>query len=68
MSITGLIVLCFIYWPSHLSSKMDCQLPEGTAQISFVFIFLVYSLTHLFALGKYLLSNFPDEGDGRYWK
>lgn len=65
VSMTGLTALYFIYLSSHLSSKMDCQLLEGTDQILFVFIFLVYSLVQSLALVKYLLNDYPHEGNGR---
>lgn len=65
--ITGHVALCFIYSLSHLSSKTDCQLLEGTNQVSFVFIFLVYSLAQSLALDKYVLNDSPKEGSRRYW-
>ena len=66
--ITGLTALCFIYLPSHLSFEMDRQLLEGTDQILFLFILLAYSLAQSLALGNYLPSDSPDEGDGRCWE
>lgn len=66
VSITGLIALHFIYLLSHLSSKMDCQLLEGTDHVLSVFIFLVYSLAQVLALDRYFLNDSPNGGSGRH--